>query len=77
MKAEDTSDENPHGSICAEDTRMISVFDMKYLSEHGHSRDNPLTGLGSGDCALFLNVLPENIANEIFDTMDAEIDWYY
>lgn len=58
-----------------EDTRVVSVFDMEYLENNGHSSTNPLTGLGSGDCTLYLNVLPEDIASDIFETMDREIDW--
>ncbi len=67
---------NHAAALIEQDTRVVSVFDMKYFEEHGHhSKETPLTGLGSGDSALFLNILPDDLACNIFEAMDDEIDW--
>lgn len=58
-----------------EETRMYEYIDEAYLLEHGHCAGNPVTSLGSGDSMLFLDVLPPELIDESFDTMNAEIDW--
>jgi hypothetical protein len=68
--------EHSEEKVPTEDTRIISVFDVQYFEDHGHSKTNPLAGLGSGDCTLYLNVLPDDLAFSIFEDMDREIEWY-
>ena len=58
-----------------EDTRVYEFINEEYLEQHGHCAGNPVTGLGSGDSMLFLDVLPAELAGEAFDAMNAEIDW--
>lgn len=67
--------ENSEVIMLSEDNRVVKVYDSQYFEDYGHSKTNPLTGLGSGDCALYLNVLPEDLAISIFEDIDAEIEW--
>lgn len=62
--------------VSDEDTRVYEVIDEEYLVQHGHCAGSPVTGLGSGDSRLFLDVLPADLLEaDAFDTMNAEIDW--
>jgi hypothetical protein len=58
-----------------QDTRVVYIFDNEYFSTNGFGRGNPVRGLGSGDSMLFLNVLPEEIADGSFERLNDEIDW--
>jgi hypothetical protein len=58
-----------------EDTRVYEFINEEYLEEHGHCAGSPVTGLGSGDSMLFLDVLPSELMDEAFYTMNNEIDW--
>jgi hypothetical protein len=58
-----------------EDTRVYEHINEEYFAEHGHCADNPVTGLGSGDSMLFLDVLPPELVDDSFDTMNTEIEW--
>mmetsp|Transcript_6176 Transcript_6176/g.10101 ORF Transcript_6176/g.10101 Transcript_6176/m.10101 type:complete len:345 (+) Transcript_6176:46-1080(+) len=58
-----------------QDTRVYEYIDEAYLLEHGHRAGHPVTSLGSGDSMLFLDVLPPELVDESFDTMNDEIDW--
>ena len=62
-------------SLSGEDTRVYEVINEQYLEKHGHCATHPVTGLGSGDSMLFLDVLPPDLLEEAFDTMNSEIDW--
>lgn len=50
-------------------------FDLQYFQQHEHTADNPLLGLGEGDCALYLNVLDDQDAENIFNDLKEEIQW--
>lgn len=57
------------------DTRVYELFNEEYFHQHDHCAERPITGLGSGDSMLFLDVLPPDLSEEAFDTMNTEIDW--
>ena len=59
-----------------DDFQVHEYFNEEYFEQNGHSATKPITGLGSGDSMLFLNVLPDDLAESAFDTMNNEIDWH-
>jgi hypothetical protein len=52
-----------------------TICNLDYFQAKGISKEIPLSGLGSGDSSLYLDVLPEDMKNEIFDNLNAEIEW--
>lgn len=67
------------------DNRVNYVFDMDYYREHGFlsseegieplNGQQPILGLGAGDSYLLLNVLPPDLAEQAFHSLDSEINW--
>lgn len=51
------------------------VFNESYFEKHGHDASSPLLHLGSGDSMLFLDVLPQDMADEAFSRIDSEVEW--
>ena len=51
------------------------IFGLEYFKEFEHGKGNPILGLGEGDSGLYLNVLPDNEAEEIFTKLKDEVLW--
>lgn len=55
--------------------RDVTHFDLSYFEKNGIDKHKPLLNLGSGDSGLYLDVISPEVRANLFEKLDAEIDW--